>query len=73
MQIKDCTMDSKKALSLYLNKNLTIASGATPIGSANHALGELGEICIIYLLLHDQWQTPDNELDISIPSGEICD
>jgi hypothetical protein len=37
MQEQDCK-DAQEILSLYSNKKLTIASGATPIGSACHAL-----------------------------------
>jgi hypothetical protein len=53
-------------------KYLTIASGATPIGSAGRAPDEelLQEERGRKILVHYRWQTPENKLDISLPSGE---
>jgi hypothetical protein len=50
----------------------TIASGATTIGNAGHALDEDGNIAYytrVQNRLHHQWQTPDIKLDNSLPSG----
>jgi hypothetical protein len=67
----------KETLSLYSNQNnSTIASGATPIGSADRAPDDL-QFSAIYKgvknWLHHRWQTPDNKLKISLPSGGIWD
>jgi hypothetical protein len=58
-----------------LEKLLTIASGATPIGSAGRAPDEelLREERGRKIRVHYQCQAPENKLDISLPSGEICD
>jgi hypothetical protein len=64
----------KETLSLYSNKNLTIASGATPIGSTDRAPDYsqiLGYSKGVKTQLHYWWQTPDNKLDISLPTRGI--
>jgi hypothetical protein len=50
----------------------TIASGATPIGSAGRAPDEelLQEERGRKIRVHCWWQAPENKLDISLPSGE---
>jgi hypothetical protein len=50
----------------------TIASGATPIGSAGRAPDEelLREERGRKFRVHYRWQAPENKLDISLPSGE---
>jgi hypothetical protein len=53
----------------------TIASRATTIGSAGHAPdedGNIGYYIEVKNRLHHRWQTPDNKLDVSLPSREIC-
>jgi hypothetical protein len=52
-------------LSLYSNKNLTIASRATPIGSADHAPDEIDKyklICKSTIRLHNRCSTLDHKL-----------
>jgi hypothetical protein len=49
-------------------KYLTIASGATPIGSAGRAPdedGNIGYYTRVQNRLHHQWQTSDNKLDFT--------
>jgi hypothetical protein len=50
----------------------TIASGATPIGSAGRALDEelLQEEQERKFRVHYRWQAPENKLDILLPSKE---
>jgi hypothetical protein len=50
----------------------TIASGATPVRSAGRAPDEelLQEERGRKFRVHCRWQAPENELDISLPSGE---
>jgi hypothetical protein len=53
-------------------KYLTIASGATPIGSAGRAPDEefLQEKRRRKFRVHCRWQTLENKLNISLSSGE---
>jgi hypothetical protein len=58
-----------------LKKLSTIASGDTPIGSTGRAPDEelLQEEQGRKIRVHCWCQAPENKLDISLPSGEICD